>query len=86
MIKLNSKTGDLPMNPFTDERGFYGNYTIFIQNQIEGMEVNESKKIDLSNAPYSKFRATLKYASEKLGFETTTKKAKDGSQWVKRTH
>jgi hypothetical protein len=73
------------MNPF--EKNTHNNYVSFVEKQIREMKVGESAIADLGGKTLAAFRMTLRYAAQKIGgVKFKTKKALDGSLWIKRVN
>jgi hypothetical protein len=77
------------MNPFLKEEtavsDFDGYYSDAVFSQVAEIMVGDSLKVELLGKSASDFRMTLRYLSDKnrVG-KFRTKKAKDGSLWIKR--
>ena len=77
------------MNPFLKEENsgsdFGGYYSDAVFNQVAEIMVGDSLKVELLGKSASDFRMTLGYLSDKKRVgKFRTKKAKDGSLWIKR--
>jgi hypothetical protein len=71
------------MNPF--EKNSHNNYSSFVESQIEKIKIGESSVVDLGWKDIQDFRMTLAYVSQRSGgLKFKTRKAKDGSLWIKR--
>lgn len=59
-------------------------YRAFVKNQVEGMRVGQSKKMDLKGASYVTFRSSLSSVQKENGKLFKTKCNEHGELWVLR--
>ena len=70
------------MNPF--ENSFDGNYSDYIKELLEPMQINESKQFPPNGRTIVRIRALISIVSKDLGIKIITRSDKEGNLWIKR--
>jgi hypothetical protein len=75
----------MSINPFEDDRFLgYPSYHEFIKSQLVNFKVGESRAINTLDVDIKKCRASISCVTNKLDGKFKTKRAIDGSLWIKR--